>query len=164
MKKRIDFIFDESDNSRKLLRFYPEQSHVHGFDDNCPQSWDEVYKVYYAWSVIHQFRDDKNSKWKAHTVFEMSCDENSVLGDIPLETKSLKIGEETSFRPMGYGADWVIKYHKGSRYFKPYYNFTVWKRATNQGYRFDLSPKDTTRFIEYIEFVQEYMLAHSEPI
>lgn len=163
MGKHIDFIFDEYNTRRRIFRFYPERSHVHGFGEKCPQSWDEVYKVYYSWAVIRQYRDDENSQWDSFTMFDMGWDECSLLGDIPYAVKGLKLGEETSFCPMGDGADWVIKYNKGNKFCRPFYSFNVWDRE-DRGYRFRLSPKDTKRFIKYIEFVQAYMLAHSEPI
>lgn len=166
MKKRIDYIFNEEENERKIFRFYPRQSHVHGFGEECPQSWDEVYKVYYSWKIIHQFRDNKNSEWESDTVFEMSFDECSALGEIPYKTKSLKFGEETFFGAMGYGADWIIHYYEGDRRFspKPYYNFIVWNNFTNQGYKFNLSQEESQQFLKYIDYVEEYMLKHSEPI
>ena len=169
MKKRIDYIFDEDDYERKIFRFYPRRSHVHGFGDKCPQSWDEVYKVYYTWAIIHQFKfgESTESKWESYTVFTMDCDECSALGDVPNKIKNLKIGEKTNFGAMGNGAEWNIKYCDGNKYFlysKPYYIFTVWDNFTNQGYRFDLFSDEVHQFSKYIEYVQDYMLKHSEPI
>lgn len=169
MKKRIDYIFDEDDYERKIFRFYPRRSHVHGFGEKCPQSWNEVYKVYYAWAIIHQFKFDEGAEaeWESYTVFTMDCDECSALGDIPYEIMKLKIGEKTNFGAMGDGAEWDIKYCEGNKYFiysKPYYAFTVWNNFTNQGYRFDLSPEEVQQFSKYIEYIQNYMIEHSEPI
>ena len=52
MKRKIDFVFEDEGRWRKVFRFYPRRSHVHGFDDKYPKNWKEVYKVYYAWSLL----------------------------------------------------------------------------------------------------------------
>lgn len=37
MKHHFDFIIEEEKDSEKIImRFYPRQSHVHGFDENIP--------------------------------------------------------------------------------------------------------------------------------
>lgn len=167
MKKRIDFILENSDaNERTIFRFYPRQSHVHGFDETCPQRWNEVYKVYYSWKIIQQYRFDVDSPWETYTVFEMSCDECSALGAVPATLRTLDKNAEDTLCAEGYGAEWHILHFVGNKDFKlkESFHFTLWDNFTNQGYRFVLGVEDAERFAKYIDYVQEYMLAHSEPI
>lgn len=160
MKKKLDFVLSQDEYEQIVFRFYPRRSYVHGFGEKCPQSWDEVYKVYYTWSII----------WKAdgaiEHVFSSGCDECSVIGDIPEVLKKLKIGEETQIIPCGDGVDWEIKYCPGNEQFNisPYYHFEVWEHYLHRGYRFNLSEQEVADFVRYIEQVSQYMLDHSEPI
>lgn len=166
MKKRLDFIISEDNIERTIFRFYPRRSHVHGFHDECPKSWDAVYKVYYAWSVIKQFRWDETEEWESYELFEMPCDECSAIGYIPSAINDLTIGNKTNLYAMGYGANWEIEYLTADEKFniKPRYEFIIWNNFTHQGYKFILSEEETKQFKKYIEYIQEYMLAHSEPI
>ncbi len=169
MKRKIDFIFDEDEANRKIFRFYPRSSHVHGFGEKCPKTWNDVYKVYYSWAVIHQFKFNKTDAWKSYVVFNEGFDECSELGSIPDVLKILSVGDEISLYALGDGVNWNIIHHKEKTIcdgwtVSPHYEFIMWKHYTNQGYKFSLSYDDTARFSKYIDFVEDYMLAHSEPI
>ena len=165
MKKKIDFIFEDSGNNRKIFRFYPRRSHVHGFDDECPKNWKEVYKVYYAWSVIWQYRWDDSYEWDSRTCFEMECDECSELVYLKDHILNLKPNETVDIPSLS-AALWRIKFFAGDlhRRIRPYYEFTVWERYSGRACCFWLSRKETRQFVKYLDYVQDYMLEHSEPI
>ena len=51
-KRNIDFVLYEDEDKILTFRFYPRQSSCHSFDDKLPIKWEEVYKVYYSYSVF----------------------------------------------------------------------------------------------------------------
>ena len=60
-KRKFDFIIDKWEGfDKKVLRFYPRQSNVHGFDDEPPTTWKGVYKTYMTFAVLHYYEDDDN--------------------------------------------------------------------------------------------------------
>lgn len=169
MKRKIDFIFNEKENERKILRFYPRSSHVHGFGDECPHAWNSVYKVYYSWAVHHQSKWTKGEEWGSDVVFDCGFDECSALGCIPDIISSLKPGETANADPGGDGTSWSITHNREQIICEeytipPHYEITLWLTYRNTGYRFKLSYDEAQRFSDYIKNVQDYMLAHSEPI
>lgn len=166
MRKHIDFIFDDCGKERKIIRFYPRRSHVHGFGEDCPHDWQAVYKVYYAWSVLHQYRCFEDAVWESCTVFESNTDECSVLENLGKLVEIVPIGKTLDVCALGDGVDWQIKHIAADEKFKQaeQYQFVAWKHYDNVGYRFWLNVEDTARFVKYLHFVNEYMLAHSEPI
>ena len=67
MKKHFDFVLnDDPGFDKTIFRFYPRSSRVHSLYNTPPKDWEEVYKVYYSWSIIKQyyeyFDDDSGTK------------------------------------------------------------------------------------------------------
>lgn len=158
-KKSFGFVLKKNEYTTVIFRFYPEESHVHGFDDCCPKTWDEVYKTYYSWSILI---NDFNEKWR----FDVGFDECSVLGEIP-DIIDRFIAEDKDDRAQLYsfgdGADWYIDFASFGFVKERRFEFNIWYNG-NRGYRF-LMDKDTAkRFAEFIRKIQAYMIRHSEPI
>ena len=170
MKQKIDFIFNEiEDDEREVFRFYPRRSHVHGFGEKCPQTWEQVYKVYYCWSIYRQDKWNPEDNWESRLMFEMYCDECSELGNVSCTIDELiKCNEDKKsiyLNVIGDGADWKLTFYTKEQYIKEdIIEFQTWNRVTHQGYKFSLFVSEAKKFKEYIDMVQEYMLAHSEPI
>lgn len=84
MKRKLDFVLSEDDMSRKIFRFYPYRSHCHGFYDNSPKTWEEVYKVYYAYAILLRWKDDNGNMEPESTdvLFDARCDEASIIDTI----------------------------------------------------------------------------------
>ena len=57
-KRKIDFVLRESDTSKLIFRFYPRRSSCHSFGDEPPKDWNDVYKVYYSYSIIQVYKED----------------------------------------------------------------------------------------------------------
>ena len=166
----IDFILIDNQFETITFRFLPRKSSCHSFDDNPPQCWEGVYKVYYAYEII------KASKLtgKTERVYKCHCDECSVIDDIALRCKLIADGhthhlvkrEDESYkvkllnvevRPFGYGTSWkLIKSNK-----KIEIQLFRWD---NKGYRFSLDKETLRKFGEYLEECCEYMLAYGDPI
>ncbi len=166
MKKKLDFIIESDGCERTVFRFYPRSSRVHGFDETCPTSWDAVYKVYYTWAIIRQYRWSEGNNWgDTEILFDMYRDECSALTYLADEIRALPLDEDVSVPSFG-DSLWDIKFSSGDREKKihSYFKFAVWNRGTGQGYRFYLSRKNTRKFVKYLDYVQQYMLEHSVPI
>lgn len=165
MKRKIDFVFKDDGRWRKVFRFYPCRSHVHGFGDDCPKSWKEVYKVYYTWSLLWQDRWDENEEWNTSVLLEVKSDECSALTYLKDCISSLKPGESKNAYALG-GANWRVTFVPGDikRHVRTYYEFIVWKRYSGQACRFCLLRKEFRRFLKYLDYINDYMLEHSEPI
>ena len=67
-RRKIDFFIHDNIHEKLIFRFYPRQSHCHSFGDEPPKSWNEVYKVYYAYSIIQQYKDNGKCE-KSYIVF-----------------------------------------------------------------------------------------------
>lgn len=185
-KKKIDFIISEEDNNRLIFRFYPRRSSCHSFDDEPPKDWSDVYKVYYSYTIINQWKFDPNERWKSEVVFSEPCDECSIIDEIGERCLLLSNGLEVFKReddkeiqllnqeiyPFGMGTKWTISKHtciiygwneedKDIKHI--YYTFTLFD-YWNKGFRFDLKEKDIKPFGEYLLKCCEYMLAHGDPI
>ena len=165
MKRKLDFVIYEDDNKRLLFRFYPKTSHVHGFSDECPTAWEEVYKVYYAWAIIRQYKWSENDNWESEKLFELDdeCSEFVNLDDIiqyvidnkEKYTRVISIGQPAS--------EWEIFFDKDYKN-KEYIKIQVWDTWSDKGFKFSLYLDKAKEFIEYIKNTNEYMLNHSEPI
>ena len=169
-KRKIDFVLGESDTSKLIFRFYPRRSSCHSFGDEPPKDWNDVYKVYYSYSVI-EF--DKEDNWHK-TLFNCHCDECSIIDEIAERCKLLAEGK-TVFKgkhdgekytikllnnevyPFGMGVSWTISRHNTT------YEFRLFD-WNNTGYRFCLEKYKLKAFGEYLNKCCEYMLAHGDPI
>lgn len=170
MKRKIDYIIYSSNNERIVFRFYPRQSHVHSFDDNPPSSWRGVYKTYFAYSILHQWRWSPDSSWISNIVYKETCDECSVLDEIPMvisEILNKDIENDFTMIPLGMGTSWDWKYKPsitvGERITSPAWTISLW-RWDNVGYKFTLEEKQLIEFKEYLDYVLDYMLKHGEGI
>lgn len=156
-EKSFGFLLKKNEYETVGFRFFPEQSHVHGFGDECPKTWDDVYKVYYVWGIYA-------TEYGSRSAFEV-WDECSVLGtvaDVITQFAAADKNDSTSFGAFGDGADWDIRYFSNPEADLRRFQFGVWNH--NRGFRFSLEREDALRFAAFIRRIQTYMLKHSEPI
>lgn len=156
-EKNFGFLLKKDEYETIGFRFFPKQSHVHGFGSTCPKAWEEVYKVYYSWSIVATDCGERSS-------FDV-WDECSVLGDVAeliTEFAAADAPDSKTLRAFGDGADWDIDYFVNRDCNIRRFHFGVWKH--NRGFRFSLEREDALRFAAFIRKVQTYMLNHSEPI
>lgn len=166
MKHHFDFLInEEKDFQKTALRFYPKQSHVHGFEDYAPDKWELVYKTYMSFSILNYYKYEETDPYETpDNLFSYYGDEGEglrILRDILKEMLSNKAKDEYSITPFGYGVDWEICKHK---YDKNLFVFTMIDNLTNQAYRFYLEQSGIQEFHNVLNEFLEYMLAHSEGI
>lgn len=172
MKQKIDFILHNDWFYKDIFRFYPRRTHVHGFDDDPPNNWSEVYKVYYTWAIIRQYYDDQSgfiTPEESETLFEIEMDECSMIPNLPnIIRHVMGTGETFNYPTFGQPAgDWKIELHTyedADGDSCEWYKFQVFDNWTNQGIRFTLNKEETLKFIEYLERINQYALEHSEGI
>lgn len=167
MKQKIDFTIRESEDERLLFRFYPRRSHVHGFTDEPPKTWNKVYKTYFSWAIILQYKDFQESV----ILFEEDFDECSVLEYMPDVIDNLPTTpEETkTIQPFGDGVTWEFTFvpedsWRGKVINKSGYKVILWQNYTNKGYRFFLCEDKLKEFKDKVTYILSYMLEHSEGI
>lgn len=175
-KRKLDFIIKEDDNSRLIFRFYPRRSSCHSFNDKPPTKPEEVYKVYYAYSVIKQWRFNPDEECESVILFEESCDECSIIGEIGQRCLLLADGTEVFKRedgrkfnlldqriyPCGMGTEWTINKREWTD-IHTYYTFTLFD-WNDVGFRFRLKKEQMKEFGQYLLDCCEYMLEHGVPI
>lgn len=185
-KRKIDYIIEQSDDERLIFRFYPRRSSCHSFGDEPPKSWSEVYKVYYSYAIIRQWKFEPDDQWESEVVFYEHCDECSEIDEVGQRCLLLADGVEVFKRedgkeiplldnrilPFGMGTEWTISKRTWTDFgydddeedvVHTYYNFVLFDYG-NKGYRFSLDEKDIKTFGEYLLGCCEYMLAHGDPI
>lgn len=188
-KKHMDFILHDDEYDKIKFRFYPRESHVHGFtEDTCPKTWNAVYKHYYSWAILQAFKDDEiKGEEPALLVFDMSWDECSALLELStclqhvIDKKKRHLKVSTFGQP---GSDWELKYRKAYAHNpnydwkkenpenvkqiripkNDYVEFHVWNNWTNCGYRFTLDIPKCKDFVVFLNEVNAHMLENSEPI
>lgn len=82
MKRHFDFCVGKQEGFyRDIIRWYPNTTHVHGFGDKVPRTWEEVYKTYYSWRVLRQYLDAEGNvvPEKTKVLFSMMFDEASAF-------------------------------------------------------------------------------------
>lgn len=170
MKQKIDFVLNNG-NPQDIFRFYPRRTHVHGFEDNPPADWSEVYKVYYAWAVIRRYYNNSGDVIPelSKTLFEIKCDECSIIPNLPdIIRHVMDTGETFDYPTFGQpAADWKIERvawenHEDKRC--ELYKFQVFNNWTHQGIKFTLNKEETLEFIAYLERINQYALEHGEGI
>lgn len=178
MKQKIDFIIKEDDSKRIIFRFYPRRSHCHSFNDIPPKNWDEVYKVYYHYSILLQHKKITNVdkvQYCTETLFESLTDECSVIDAFAnvcklVSSDSFKIKKPNDkfeqllfdeFTPHGNGVSWRIL--DVASHDNPFYEIQLFNHL-HRGYRFYMHPSQLKCFAEYLLSCCEYMLAHGESI
>lgn len=172
-KRKIDFILYEDDYGKLIFRFYPRQSSCHSFNDEPPKSWKEVYKVYYNYGIIKQYKECSKCI-ESVVLFHSDCDECSIIDKVSARIKLITEGNKTIIRtwrneeymidlfeekfPLGMGVSWKINEHKGDMYTVEMFNWN------DVGYRFCLNKDRLKKFGEYLKYCCEYMLSVGEPI
>ena len=185
-KRKIDYIIEQEDNERLIFRFYPRQSSCHSFGDELPKSWSDVYKVYYSYAVIKQWKFNPEYQWESEIMFYEHCDECSEIDEVGQRCLLLADGMEVFKRedgreipllnqrilPLGMGTEWTISKHVCTEYgyfedeedvVTTYYTFMLFDYG-DKGFKFTLEDKDVKAFGEYLLGCCEYMLAHGDPI
>ena len=185
-KRKIDYIIEEQDDYRLIFRFYPRRSSCHSFGDEPPTKPEEIYKVYYSYAIIKQWKTEPNGQWESRVVFYENCDECSIIDEVGESCLLLADGLETFKReddeeipllnqrmlPLGMGTEWIISKHTCIEYDYDegeediehvYYTFMLFNYS-DKGYKFTLEKKDIKAFGEYLLGCCEYMLAHGDPI
>ena len=169
-RNRLDFVLIEDNYQKTVFRFYPRKSHCHSFDENLPKSWEDVYKVYYSYSIIRNWKASK----KKEILFECLCDECSVIDEVAETIRLVLSGQKVfeiereeekiriklldrSIRPFGYGVTWLL--HKEHKLFE----LLLWN-YNNKGYCIRLDKEKLKEFGIYLNNCCEYMLQHGEPI
>ena len=163
----FDFVIEEGNGNKKVLRFYPIDSNVHGFDEEAPETWEDVYKTYMTFSVLRFWEDwDKKGVYETegHELFSYYKDEGEGLRYLREVLQEIIFGVAENkyyIRPFGDGIDWEIV--KSSKY-KCEYTFTMVNSESGQCYRFYLNRKKIEEFYNTLDDFLEYMLKHSEGI
>ena len=121
-KRKMDYIIEQSDDERLIFRFYPRQSSCHSFGDEPPKDWNDVYKVYYSYAVIKQWKFESEDQWESKRMFYENCDECSVIDEVGERCLLLADGVEVFKRndgkeiqllnqcilPFGMGTNWTL--------------------------------------------------------
>ena len=179
MKRKLDFGLKMHSGLSYIFRFYPRQSHCHSFDDKSPKTHDDIYKVYFSYAVWQKWENAMKLLW------ESGCDECSAMEDVSYvcdeitndvfsELNAVKDDYKEDIVPMGEGIIWTIQRANRygfcesadgdySRIQNVVYEFLM-SRWDGVSYRFELSPKRTKEFGEFLKHCCDYMLEHGEPI
>lgn len=165
MRKETDFILEEDEYYRVIFRIYPNGTCIHSFDDKPPKDWKSVYKVYYNWGIIRQYKDYNGNiePNESERMFYMDCDECSEIPNLSGLIKWVVENQEkydypTLGQPAG---DWTIIPNKGvtclgNEY--EFYKFNVFDNWNNNGYQFILTRKQTDKFCEWLDKLNDYLL------
>lgn len=164
MKRNFDFIISKEEGfDKKVLRFYPLQSKVHGYDDESPKEWKEVYKTYMSFSVLHYYEDyESDGKYeRPYELFSFYRDEGEGLirlRDILFEIIFENNKETYNILPFGDGIAWELSRDKGNI---DGFMFNMVNNSNGQCYRFYLKKPQIKEFYEVLTNFLEYMLKHS---
>lgn len=168
-KKHFDFVlYSYNDDERRVLRFYTKTSHVHGFGEEPPKKWEDVYKVYYSYAILSQNIWDK--EWETEVLYKEEYDECSALGDLSIVLDKIIKGESDKdiykLYPVGSGTSWNLYYHPKDTIFdtKAKWEFQLWQTYTHKGYYFLLAEDELKGLKDKIDEFLDYMLKHSEGI
>ena len=181
-KRKIDYIIEQEDDERLIFRFYPRQSSCHSFGDEPPKSWSDIYKVYYSYAVIKQWKFNPEDQWESEIMFYEHCDECSEIDEVGQRCLLLADGIEVFKRddgreiqlldnrilPFGMGTNWTISKNTWTDWEDKsikhtYYKFTLFD-CFDKGFRFSINEKDMKAFGEYLLGCCQYMFAHGDPI
>ena len=157
---QISFILEEDKFSKLIFRFLPQLSSCHSFNDNPPKSWQEVYKVYYAYEIVEQWFDEGQNN--EDVLFSTSFDECSIIdciGNYLIENTPIVGKVKETCMPFGAGVTWELSKTEDSDDMQ----FVLWKH-NNMGYQFWLPQEQCRNFGQFLIDCCEYMLAHGEPI
>lgn len=173
-KRKFDFVLTENRIYRDILRIYPNNTYIHSFDDNLPETWDDVYKVYYSFAIIRQYFDYNNQKnvKKSDVLLDINMDECSIIPDLPkFILYVIDTGETYDYSTLERpAAEWKIEkksytiqevsLNEEIFEFHEDYNFVVFNNWTNQGYKFSFDKDTTLLFCNWLDKVNEYLYKH----
>lgn len=154
-EERKKLIFKIGDDMRFV--FDPANTYVHGFENNPPKNWESVYKVYYAFKIQEKYPFSDNVKWE--DVLVTTFDECSVIPYLPENLKKFDEVSQNNIlkaRPFCDGIDWMIE-KLGEMYDKKIW-YIVNLFDDHKGCRFYLRGEEFDRFIEYLEFINDYAM------
>ena len=156
MKKFFEFKFYEDEWERRTIRFYPKTTHVHGFDDDPPKTWDEVYKTYLSFAVLHF---DKEAS-KVRAAYSARCDECSALDLLAttLIDGSFLSDPVTEIWALGYATQWILLPREEVSL------ITMYPMGCGSGYTMRIRNDNLRGFAAVINEYLDYSLAHSEGI
>ena len=157
MRKFFEFVISEDEFERRVMRFYPKTTHVHGFGDEPPKTWDRVYKTYLSFAVLCF---DKEYK-KANVEYSARWDECSGLNTIAYWLEHMDSFTEPflHLKVLGDATQWILTPHGDDRTI-----FTLYPMYQGSGCTFYL---DNDRLHEFAGTINEYLehsLQHSEGI
>lgn len=153
-----DFVLFEDEDYRIVFHFFTRDSHCHSFNDDPPKSWNEVYKVYYSWSITDELLDNDGEVMESDVLFDIPWDECSRLTELPSYIKDVVYNEDVKVHLTSLGqpaSEWYI-----SRVDEDTIKFTVWNDPLNVGYRFKLSNEKAKEFAWFLDNINQYMLEH----
>ena len=171
-KEYLDFVLYDDEHSKIIFRFLPRESTCHSFNHEPPKEWSDVYKVYYSYTVIRQYKN----KDKTEILFKSHCDECSIIDEVAFRIRLLGRGEthyentlpddskqiipilNDEMFPYGYGVTWILRHYVDDSYEVDIFDHD------DVGYRFIIPKDKLIKFGEYLHDCSEYMLAHGDPI
>ena len=170
-KRKFDFVLHEDNDEITIFRFYPRQSSCHSFNTKPPTKPEEIYKVYYSYSVFRRWKEDN----EVEILFECPFDECSVIDEVAERLKYLS-EDKKEVIVTNNDDTWTVKcldneiydfadcvYWTISEWWNGDYRFNLFK-TNGIGYRFWLPKEKAYKFGKYLEECCEYMLAHGNPI
>ena len=157
MRKFFEFVISDDEFERRVMRFYPKTTHVHGFGDEPPKTWDEVYKTYLSFAVLYF---DKEYK-KATVEYSARWDECSGLNELVnwIENKEKFDEPFMHLRVFGDATQWIIIPFGPDRVV-----FTLYPIYQGSGCTFFLDNEQLSEFAEVINTYLEHSLKHSQGI
>ena len=175
-KRKIDFIINQTEDERLIFRFYPRKSSCHSFNEVPPTKPEEIYKVYYSYAIISQWKLKSDSQWESDVKYYEPCDECSIIDEISERIKYIIEGKTSitvnhrdkeyviellnnEVQPFGDGVSWTINDCRK----KDLYEIVLWN-SEEIGYRFYLEKDKLKEFGKYLNECCEYMLIHGEAI
>lgn len=157
-----DFILFGDEEYKVVFHFFTRDSRCHSFNDDPPKNWNEVYKVYYSWSITQNMLGMDDEVVESEVLIDVVWDECSRLTELSFHIKDVIQNEAVKVHlvPLGQPAsEWYI-----CRVDEDSIKFTVWNDPLNVGYRFKLSNEKAEEFAWFLDDVNQYMLEHGEGI
>ena len=159
---KADFLLFEDDEYRIVFHFFTRDSHCHSFNNDPPKNWDEVYKVYYSWSITYEMLDEIGEVMESDTLFDIPRDECSRLTELSFHIRNVIQKEDVKVHLTSFGqpaSEWYI-----NRINDDTIKFIAWNDPIDVGYRFYMNDKKAEEFAQFLDDVNQYMLEHGEGI
>lgn len=177
--KDFEFIIKENEFKKVVIVFDSNGSHVHGFGDEPPITWEGVYKVYMQWRIDEHSSFVKGVGWtdeyvSCKTIYDEPCDENSGLDQLIyyLKTDEIELDKYHDVRSFGNDTHYLICKRDVTWNPEEYddveteyaYTIFVYDSYNGYGYRFVLEDNKAKELAMTIESFYEYMLQNSQGI